>query len=84
MKIPPYLLRVGHTGFVSTGSTAPLHRVTWRTVTCPKKECGAGPQEKCRRRISESFSQHTGAGRWAYLKHPHQERLQAARDEKNG
>ena len=71
----------------STGSTSPRGTQSWRTITCPREDCGAGPQTKCRRRISEKYTSgkttglftHEGEGRWADLKHPHPERKRRAR-----
>lgn len=77
--------------FAGTGGPTPKHPQTWRTVTCPKETCQAGPQVRCRRRISEQFSSaaqnspfgykvQQGEGRWTSLKHPHPERTKLARE----
>lgn len=58
------------------------NHINWRLVACPL--CEAPIQGRCRRRVSERFNPeqpggHTGEGRWVHLKHPHAERVQAAK-----
>ena len=64
------------------GGSGYKSKVNWRLIVCPK--CEAPTQGRCRRRATESFNDDqpngfTGEGRWIHLKHPHKERVAAAR-----